>query len=200
MNNDLPIDVLVNKDNLLDSSYVPSNLYVVDENENNYLGYLNPNLKPTLRSDLKKYLDEMQKAASFYSADFIVNSGYRSYKYQLEILNRFLNKMGDYAYKVCALPGASEHQTGLAIDVSSIKDGVYNPNTSESDEVIKWLIDNSYYYGFILRYPKGKESITGINYEYWHYRFVGLDLAKYLYKNNLTLEEYYSNEKRILKR
>ena len=78
MNNDLPIDVLVNKNNLLDSSYVPSNLYVVDENENNYLGYLNPNLKPTLRSDLKKYLDEMQKAASFYSADFVVNSGYRS--------------------------------------------------------------------------------------------------------------------------
>ena len=84
-------------------------------------------------------------------------------------------------------PGYSEHETGLAIDFS-------NPSNPEDNEPMwEWLNANSYKYGFILRYPKGKENVTGYNFEPWHFRFVGLKLAKYLFKNDLTLEEYYKN-------
>ena len=87
-----------------------------------------------------------------------------------------------------ARKGHSEHQTGLAVDVSDIF-GEYDDfaNTKE----FEWMMDNAYKYGFILRYPKYKTDITGFKYEPWHYRYIGIDMAKYLYNNNLTLEEYY---------
>ena len=90
-----------------------------------------------------------------------------------------------------AIPGSSEHQTGLAFDVAFIRNNEYSLIALETDPEIKWLLKNAYKYGFILRYPKDKENITGYSYEPWHYRFVGIKLAKMLYKNNLTLEEYY---------
>ena len=84
--------------------------------------------------------------------------------------------------------GHSDHQTGLAIDVS---DGD-TPYTSfgETDE-FRWMQDNAYLYGFILRFPEGKENITGYQYESWHYRYVGVDIATYIHENNITFEEYY---------
>ena len=86
-----------------------------------------------------------------------------------------------------AKPGHSEHQTGLSIDVegSNLDYDLF----AESKE-FNWMKNNAHKYGFILRYPKGKEHITGFKYEPWHYRYVGKDVASYIYKNNITLEEY----------
>ena len=85
-----------------------------------------------------------------------------------------------------ARPGYSEHQTGLCTDINTVDSSF--ANTKEA----KWLADNSYKYGFILRFPKGKEDITGYKYEPWHYRYVGEETAKIIYDEDLTLEEYYA--------
>ena len=100
------------------------------------------------------------------------------------------NKATDLSY--VAYPGTSEHQTGLVIDISTLNYGLIT-HFEESRE-FKILISNCHYYGFILRYPKGKESLTGYSYEPWHFRFVGRESATYIMTNNLTLEEYiYQN-------
>ena len=136
----------------------------------------------------------MMEDAKKERLEFIVDSGYRSYNYQKQILDRFLQEMGEDAYKRVALPGASEHQTGLAFDFAYYKDGIYSDDVKDDDEVAIWLANNSYKYGFILRYPKGKEDITGYQYEPWHFRYVGLELAKELFFEGITLEEYYSRK------
>lgn len=187
---DYDIDVLVNKDNMLDINYVPSNLYVVDENENNFRNFQDPSLKPMLRIDVKPYIDALIRDANNLGFPLIVDSAYRSGVYQKQILDNEIKLKGSDAYKFVALPGASEHQTGLAIDFAYYKDGVYSDEVLESDKEAIWLKENAYKYGFILRYPKGKEDITGFNFEPWHYRFVGLELALELYQTNQTLEEY----------
>lgn len=93
------------------------------------------------------------------------------------------------AAKSVAIPGTSEHELGLAVDIADIN----NQNLisgMESQPVQQWLMENCWKYGFILRYPPDKSDITGIVYEPWHYRYVGYGAAKYIYENNLTLEEY----------
>ena len=88
------------------------------------------------------------------------------------------------------MTGASEYQTVLTLDIFS-KDNS-NKNTFKDTEVFKWLKDNSYKFGFILRYPEDKVNVTGYGYESWHYRYVGKKIAKYIYENNITFEEYYA--------
>ena len=194
--NDLDIEILVNKDNLLPSDYIPDKLVILDNNENNFHNYNDPNLKPMIREDILKDLFEMFNAAKEEGYSLIVDSGYRSYNYQLEVLKSNIEKYGEErAYKYVAIPGASEHQTGLCFDVAYMYDGVYSDEIKENDEEITWLINNSYEYGFILRYPKGKEKITGYSFESWHFRYVGKELAKVLFENNETLEEYYIRKK-----
>lgn len=184
--------LLVNKDNKLPCDYVPSNLVIVDENENNFRGYADANLKPMVDEIVLDAFMKLQKDALKEEYDFVICSGYRSYEYQQVIYDRIKEKQGEeYARKYVALPGASEHQSGLAIDICAFHDGVYSDDLTL--EEINWLKDNAYKFGFILRYPLGKEDITGYNYEPWHYRYIGL-LAKTLYENNLTLEEYYLNK------
>ncbi len=109
-------------------------------------------------------------------------SAYRSYEYQESLYNKENN---DYV----APPGASEHQTGYAIDIST-KDTGLTYHFENTDEY-KWLKENSYIYGFIERYKKDKETITGYPFEPWHYTYVGNEAAKIIYDNNLTLEEYF---------
>ena len=190
---DLDVTVLVNKKNMLDSSYVPLKMYVVDENEGNFHQFKDASLKPMLRSDIKEYVDKLINDAQGLGLPIIVDSGYRSYNYQQVVLDALIKEKGDEAFKLVALPGASEHQTGLAIDFAYYENGIYNDDVKENDKEAIWLKNNAWKYGFILRYPKGKENVTGYNFEPWHFRFVGLKLAKYLFKNNLTLEEYYKN-------
>jgi len=110
---------------------------------------------------------------------FILTSGYRT-----EVEQRALYK--DDADGTVAMPGASEHQTGLAFDVTAYRDA----GGFEDTEQFRWLKKHCWDYGFILRYPKGKEDITGIPYEPWHYRYVGVEVAQEIRENGWTLEEY----------
>lgn len=192
----LNIDVLVNKENPIDIGYVPENLYVIDENENNFHNYVDPTLKPMLRLEVKPYIDKLLDDAHKLGLPLIIDSAYRSGVYQQKVLDSVLKEKGEDAYKLVALPGTSEHQTGLAVDFAYYENGIYDDNVKEDDKEAMWLKENAWKYGFILRYPKGKEDITGFNFEPWHFRFVGLELAKEIYIQDITLEEFYKNRSR----
>ena len=187
---DLSIDVLVNKENMLSIDYIPKNMYIIDNNENNFHNYVDPTIKPMLRVEVKPYIEKLIYDANNNGINIIVDSAFRSGYYQQMILDKLISEKGNEAYKLIALPGASEHQTGLAVDFAIYENGIYNDDIKEEDKEAIWLKDNAWKYGFILRYPKGKEDITGFNFEPWHYRFVGLELALELYQTNQTLEEY----------
>ena len=123
-----------------------------------------------------------------------IRSGFRSFSESEEIYNSYKNTYGeDYAEKYVAKPGVSEHNTGMAFDFIITQDKTSLKTNYQSDEY-RYLENIAYLYGFIIRYPKGKESVTGYEYEPWHLRYVGEELAKYLTKNNLTLEEYYETK------
>lgn len=193
---DLRIDVLVNKKNMLSLDYVPNDMYIVDNNENNFHNYVDANIKPMLRIEVKPYIEKLIYDANKSGINIIVDSAFRSGMYQQIILDNSIKEKSDEAYKLVALPGTSEHQTGLAVDFAIYENGIYNDDIKEEDKEAIWLKKNAWKYGFILRYPKGKENITGYNFEPWHYRFVGLELAKELYERDITLEEYYRNRTR----
>lgn len=124
----------------------------------------------------------------------MVNSSYRSYEDQLAIYNDFKNISLKYADSYAARPGHSEHQTGLAIDITSLEHPYINntENSFDKSAEYEWLKNNCHNYGFILRYPKGKEHITGYNTESWHFRYVGVEAASKMFKEDLTLDEYYA--------
>jgi D-alanyl-D-alanine carboxypeptidase len=119
-------------------------------------------------------------------------SGFRSYERQYKIFtNNIVNKGKKYTLRYSAVPGTSEHQTGLAIDVSAESLGFkLSSNFASSREGI-WLAENAQNYGYIIRYPEDSETITGYAFEPWHIRYVGKGLAVYLYENDMTLDEYY---------
>lgn len=186
---------LVNKDNLLDPNYAPNDLIITDQNENNFHNYNDPTLKPQIKRDIFKQFQQLQQDALKEKIFIIVDSGYRSYEYQKRIYEKTVQEKGlEYAKQFVAPPGASEHQTGLAIDIAAIRNGNYSDDIQEGDKESIWMNNNSYKYGFILRYSKKKEEITGYSFEPWHYRYVGIPLANFLYQNDLTLEEYYLNK------
>ncbi len=113
-------------------------------------------------------------------------SGYRSYQYQTNLYNNYVNQHGEEeANTFSAKPGFSEHQTGLTFD---LKD--FNGQLVEDPITSQWIKDNCAKYGFILRYPEGKEDITGYIYEPWHLRYVGEEVANQIMNNNTTLEQY----------
>ena len=116
-------------------------------------------------------------------------SAYRSYDYQEELYEKYLkNEKHSIVDTYSARPGFSEHHTGLAIDIDNTKLD-YNKFYLTKEYI--WMNNNAHKYGFILRYPKDKENITGYNYEPWHYRYIGKDIANYIKNNNFTYEEYY---------
>ena len=133
----------------------------------------------------------MKKDAQKEGLNLYISSGFRSYERQRSIYNNYVNTDGvKKADTYSAKAGHSEHQSGLAFDLNTIDESF--ANTKEG----KWVSDNCYKYGLILRYPKGKENITGYMYESWHLRYVGKELAEKLYNNGkwITLEEYYGIE------
>ena len=172
--------VLVNKNNQLPSNHMPKELESIS------LKYANKD--KYLKKVAKIAFETLSEDAAKLGYCIIAVSAYRDYNYQNELFNYYIKEKGiDYALDCSAKPGHSEHQSGLAVDVEgSNKD--YD-NFENSKEFI-WMKNNAHKYGFILRYPKGKEHITGFKYEPWHYRYVGIKVAKYIYDNNLTLEEY----------
>jgi len=128
--------------------------------------------------------DKMQaEVKEKFNAQIMINSSYRSYKDQ-ESTHKY------YGDNLAARPGHSEHQTGLGIDITSIQHGG-GKTFGESDEG-KWLKDNCWKYGFILRYPEGKEDITGYKNEPWHFRYVGEKVAKQIKDEDITFDEYYA--------
>ena len=173
-------DFIVNKSNKLPNNYIPSDLEPINEKyslKNKYL-----------RKDAKIAFEEMAKQAKKDGYTIIAVSTYRSYDYQEKLYNNYVKTKGFYyADMASARKGHSEHQTGLAVDIADIS---YDYDNFESTKEFNWMQKNSYKYGFILRYPKAKFHITGFKYEPWHYRYVGKKIAKYIYKNKLTLEEY----------
>lgn len=176
--------LLVNKQKGLDENYVPSDIVEVSSlYKDNIL----------LEKETYNNFLELRKEVLNSGYQMEVESGYRDFEYQRRIYNELIEEKGyDYAIKYIALPGHSEHQTGLCLDFCLYKDDVciLEHDLKELD-IIKHIHDILHIYGFILRYPLDKEKITGYNYEPWHIRYVGKDLAKYLYDNNLTLDEYY---------
>lgn len=181
--------ILVNKQNLLSKDYIPETLVEILEpcGEKEDANYINK-LDKVVYINFKK----MQKDALLEGYEIYVDSSYRSYEYQEIVFKKLAQKKGvDYANAYCALPGSSEHQTGLAFDVIIRRDNQLIEDFNECDPEIIWLINNSYKYGFILRYPKGKEKITGYHFEPWHYRYVGVEVATEMHEKNInTLEEY----------
>lgn len=183
---------LVNKTNLLDETYVPNNLIETDQNENNFHNYADPTLKPQVQKYVFEQFQKLQHEAAKDNLFIIIDSGYRSYEYQKKVYEKICKEKGlEYAKQFVAPPGASEHQTGIAIDIAAIRNNNYSDEIEENDKEVLWMMDHSYKYGFILRYPKGKENITGYSFEPWHFRYVGISLATFIHQNNLTLEEYY---------
>lgn len=146
---------------------------------------------------LMKMLNDVNSV--FGEDSVIVDSGYRSLEKQQKILDYYFKIEGDKVYSRVALPGYSEHHTGLAIDLEVLKNGVGNMTGDEKE--MKWLYDNAYKYGFILRYPQDKENITGYRYEPWHFRYVGSsEVAFSIKKSGLTFDEYVlkSEKKEVL--
>ena len=134
---------------------------------------------------------QMQNDAKEEGIILNIRSGFRSYDTQEMLYNNYVKRDGiEKASRYSAKPGFSEHQTGLAIDITT-EDTVTSIGDWFTDTPqAKWLYENAHNYGFILRYPQGKEDITGYKYESWHYRYVGTEHSKHFAMNDLTLEEY----------
>ena len=149
---------------------------------------------PGLLNSTKDAFNKMSADASTLGFNLFIGSGYRSYYDQKYLYNNYVARDGQTkADTYSARAGHSEHQSGLAIDICDRNVASCVSSGFDNSDQAKWLSDNCYRYGFILRYPKGKESITGYMYESWHMRYVGVDLATKLYNNGswITLEEYY---------
>ena len=143
-----------------------------------------------LTNDTFEAFKKMWKDAKEENLTLIINSSFRSYEDQEEVYEFYKSTKGEEdADLIAAHPGFSEHQTGMAIDIQTYKSSA---KTFENFDEFKWLEKNAYKYGFILRYPKDKEDITGYDYESWHWRYVGLDVAKYIQENKITFDEYYA--------
>ena len=141
-----------------------------------------------LRKEAAAAWDDLFEAASKDGIAMYVVSSFRSEDYQESLYNSYL-AVDPNAATYSAFPRSSEHELGLAVDISY--DYELHEDLQES-ELGRWMEENSYRYGWVVRYPEGKENITKYIYEPWHYRYVGKELASYLHQNDLTLEEYYS--------
>lgn len=171
--------------------------YYLPEDYNVKLKTINGNMKVDERvyNDLKQMLSDAKNE----DLDLLICSSYRSTDKQKKLFN---NKVKEYekkgynneeAYREASywilIPGTSEHETGLSVDIVSMEYQILDEEQENTKEQ-KWLIENSYKYGFVLRYPTNKKDITGINYEPWHYRYVGKENALIMKKLDVCLEEY----------
>ncbi len=177
--------ILVNKDHPL--------LKDVDCELKNYNGF-------DVDERIYDSLQEMMKDAKNDGINLFISSGYRNYNTQSYLYEKKINyfkRLGyskeeaiEIASKKVTPPLTSEHETGLAVDILSYGHDIMDQEFGESEAGV-WLRENCFKYGFILRYPKGAEDITKIQYEPWHFRYVGKDAAEFIYINNLTFEEFY---------
>lgn len=177
--------VLINEEYPLDTSYVPE----LEELESD------KSVDKRIADDAKQMISE----AGAEGLNFYICSAYRSYEKQREVFDQTMQEWIYQGYsplnayeetkKSVAVPGTSEHASGLALDITSAQYRELDEKQAETAES-KWLAQNSWKYGFILRYPPEKASVTGIIYEPWHYRYVGKEAAKEITERGITLEEY----------
>ncbi|MFI3307730.1 MAG: M15 family metallopeptidase [Mycoplasmatota bacterium] len=173
--------MLLNKFNYLPEDYVPEVVsipltYAYDDNY--------------LTQDAKDAYVNMASAALSEGIQLIAFSTYRSYEEQETLYNRYKTSYGlAFAEEYSARAGFSEHQTGLAVDITTPG---YSMDTFDESDSYSWLISNCYKYGYILRYPENSEHLTGYSYESWHYRYVGVDVATKIYNEGITFDEYYA--------
>lgn len=177
---------LVNEGHPLDTSYVPAEMTEIESERS---------VDSRIADDLKQMLSDAKDAGlSMYVA-----SAYRSYEKQREVFNNTMQDWISQGYsplnaydetkKSVAVPGTSEHATGLAVDIISSEYEALDDRQGDTEEQ-KWLMEHCWEYGFILRYPSDKSDVTNIVYEPWHYRYVGKEAAKEITEQNITLEEY----------
>lgn len=180
----------------VDNSEQPRNLILVNDwncvPENYEVELYKTSNGEYVAEQIYPFLEEMFEDAKTDGHSPELTSGYRSKDEQQELFDGRVKEYRAVGYskkeatsltnEYAARPGYSEHETGLAVDINST-DG-------DSRALYGWLKDNCYKYGFILRYPDGKEDITGIGYEPWHFRYIGKEEAEYIYEHGITLEEY----------
>ena len=174
--------MLVNKYHKLTKEYAPDDIvdvsiqFAYGDNE--------------IISEVYEKFRSMYNAAKEEDLYLIITSSYRDYDFQEQLWNSYKNQKGEeWADSVAARAGFSEHQTGLTLDIVTYNAGM---SDFENTDEFKWLQKNAHKYGFILRYPKDKEDITGYSYESWHYRYVGVEVAEEIHKLGITFDEYYA--------
>ena len=174
---------LVNKYYYLDKNYIPDDLVDVEKEYARDSAKMNK----TAYENFKKMAD----AAKEEGLTLLITTAYRNYNFQATLYNNYVRQDGkEQADTYSARPGYSEHQLGYSADLTNkerVSFGEFK-NTKE----FNWLKNNAYKYGFIIRYTEANQYITGYVPESWHYRYVGDDIAKYIYENNITYEEYYA--------
>jgi D-alanyl-D-alanine carboxypeptidase len=171
---------VVNVDNPLDSDYAPPEIsYLGDE-------------QCPVDSRIAEALTAFAEAAKAEGLPVYLSSGYRSYSEQQGSFNAMVAREGseEAAATIVARPGTSEHQYALSCDITDIYRNPKNPDVLENTETYIWMSQHCQEYGFIVRYPKDKSEITGIIYEPWHFRYVGVEAATYIMENDLCLEEF----------
>jgi len=183
--------LLVNSEN---SFSIPNDLGLVNIIDTQTTNFRVQHRNSRLAGSIMEPLDEMM--AAFLTAtsnrSVTIRSAYRNYDTQRSILNRYISQMGRReALRWAALPGYSEHHTGLAFDFGILSGGTVTAFTGGGNTV--WFRRNSHRFGFILRYPPNKTSITQTNHEPWHFRYVGLPHSTIMHQNNWVLEEYHEH-------
>ncbi|MGG6431716.1 M15 family metallopeptidase [Anoxybacillus sp. D401a] len=186
---------LVNKEQQLPADYKPADLVI----PNVPFTFKETDVeKRHMRAEAAKALEAMFAAAKKQQIILYAVSGYRSYERQQQLFASEVQRLGkEKAVVAVAMPGKSEHQTGLAMDITSPSvQYMITPAFGDTLEG-KWVAQHAHEFGFIIRYPKGKEHITKYQYEPWHLRYVGVKAAKVIYEKQITLEEYFQIVKKI---
>ena len=183
------IDVLVNRTYNLPDTYVPGDLVKLTDVPTVLSNPEVNQMRSVAYEALKQLFTAAKDEASY---DLYARSGYRSYNTQVSLYSSYVTNHGQAAADTfSAKPGQSEHQTGLVMDITCEAMNFQLDDTFGDTDEGKWVSENAHRFGFIVRYPKGKEDITGYMYEPWHLRYLGVELAIDVYESGLTLEEYF---------
>lgn len=175
------VDMLVNKHRCLTEKFVPDDLITIDKE------YASEDDLQAIRIAVEAFI-KMSKDAEKEGFYLVINSAYRSYQDQLDLIDFYMKAYGQsYVDKYVAKAGFSEHQTGLAFDIGSRSSNVF-----QNSKEYTWMEENAYKYGFIRRFTKKYEFITGFRNEPWHFRYVGEKNAKKIYEKGMSFEEYWT--------
>lgn len=175
-----------NKKHPLPEGYTPDDLVYVDVTQK----YGNA----TMRREAAEAMAAMFSAAAADGVTLMLGTGFRDEEFQRQLYTQYVSQRGqEYADTISSRPGYSEHQTGLCADIGGPDEETYLDQSFISTPAGTWLYENAYRYGYILRYPQGKEEITGFSYEPWHYRYVGTETSQAMHAidPDLTFEEYF---------